>query len=48
MGARLVIIVCLGWTVGCKETVSVSAKWDPINNVDESMETSTDGIEDYS
>ena len=47
MGARLVIIVCFGWRVGCRETVSESAKWDPTNNVDELRQTSADGIEDY-
>lgn len=47
MGARLVIMVCFGWRVGWRETVSESAKWDPMNNVDASSGTSADGIEDY-
>jgi len=37
----------LGWRVGFSVRVRESAKWEPMNRVEESSATRAEGIEDY-
>jgi len=47
MGARLVMIDWLWRKVGFSVTVRESAKWEPMNRVEESSATRAEGMEDY-